>query len=457
MHSPTAELRDGVMRMAVVGPNIMNTIDVARRLPLVRSRSDAKHFTESPGFHALFLPTNLGGRLRIGFADTKQDAKKKRLGVVDPHGNVHTRDESGEVRIDIEVLRRGNGLFQIAVYDETQDYRLYAMFEESGTARQADKKPLIPWNFWYFPFAASRKDESAWGGTELQPLQKYERAFKETGVLAWEKAHHGDPTKSRPEWQGHCHLAAPASVMFVNPPAEGLEYNGVEFLAEELKFYAAEFVGRFGRFEKVYELPTKDGHRGGVLQEKKPSESPEVFGAARDGIVELLRMLRRELQVKGRALIMDLRDATGLDPTEVWNHAVYRYVTRYWQPDVADPTLTDGSCAVFANGDFYSGIVSSGMPARTTTRDGEAVIDHLESHEKRVSEFTVRFTADGEHDANAAENRWKATRSPIADTFAPRFAVAVSKPANSVVEPFGNPRIDPKHVLELLQLRPEFL
>lgn len=276
-------------------------------------------------------------------------------------------------------------------------------------------------------------------------------------MLAWEKAHHGDPTKSRPEWQGHCHLAAPASVMFVNPPAEGLEYNGVEFLAEELKFYAAEFVGRFGRFTPVYELPTDgSGARKGELHEMKPSQKQELFGTDPHALLGLLGVVRRELGVSGNALVVDFRDMSGLDHAEVWNQAVYRYVTRYWQPDVSDPTLTDGSCALFSNADRYTGTVTSGLPAHTELEHGETVVKHDVEHEVCRNEFTVRFTASGTHDASAPENRWKATLRRGVDTFAPRYALRIERPAKKVVEAHGNPRIDPKHVLELLRLRPEF-
>jgi hypothetical protein len=449
--------------MAVVGPNIMNTIDVASRLPLMRAAKDAKRFTQKLGFHAVFVPSNLGGRLRVGFRGWDSEAAKKSLGVVDPHGIVHKRDASGEVRIDIKVRERGSGLFHIAVLDESMDYTIYALFDETGTARQADGTPLIPWNFWYFPFADARKDKSAWGGTTLQPLQKYERAFGETGVLAWEQEHHADPRKSRPIWEGHCHLAAIASIMFVNPMPQGFEFNGEWFLAEELKFFGAEFVGRFGNAERVYHLPVESGdpddpsNRSGRFHEKKPSDEPALFGTRPGALVELLRVLRREIGVEGRALAMDFRDPSGSDHAEVWNQAVYGYRIRYWQPDITDPTLTDGVCTLFANADSHTGEKSSGLPAHTVVEHGETVIKHDGDRAESRSEFTLRFTAAGDHDTSAPENRWRATTQFGIDTFAPRFAYRIWKPSKTVIGALGNPRIDPRHVLKLLRLRPEFL
>ncbi len=443
--------------MAVVGPNIMNTVDVALRLPLMPSAKEAQRFEQKLGFHVVFVPSNLGGRLRIGFLGSKAKAAEKRLGVVDPQGDLHTRDASGEVRTDIEVRRRGSGLFQIAVLDESMDYRIYALFEETGTARQADGKPLIPWNFWYFPFAHSTEAPSAWGGTELQPLQKYERAFGETGVLAWEKQHHADPTNSRPPWEGHCHLAAMASIMFVNPMPDGFEFNGERFLAEELKFLGAEFAGRFGNSKSEYKLPSEGGHRMGPFHEQKPSEAPEAFGQTPDVLLGLLRVLQREIGLSGRALVMDLRDSDGLEHTAVWNQAVYRYVTRYWQPDVKDPTLTDGVCVLFGNADIYTGTKSSGLPAETVVEHGETILKHGANHTSSRNEFTVRFTAAGIHDTSAPENRWKATTRGGMDTFAPRYAYRVAKPSKTVIVALGNPRIDPNHVLAVLRLRPEIL
>lgn len=69
----------------------------------------------------------------------------------------------------------------------------------------------------------------------------------------------------------------------------------------------------------------------------------------------------------------------------------------------------------------------------------------------------MRFTAAGDHDTSAPENRWEATKRLGTNTFAPRFALIVEKPSKKVVAALGNPRIDPNHVLALLRLRPEFL
>jgi hypothetical protein len=155
---------------------------------------------------------------------------------------------------------------------------------------------------------------------------------------------------------------------------------------------------------------------------------------------------------------MDFRDPTGSEHSEVWNQAVYHYRTRYWQPDISDPTLTDGDCTLFANQDIYSGTKSSGLPAHTVVEHGETVIKHdQQKHIECRNKFTVRFTSDGYHDASALENRWKATTQDGIDTFAPRFAYRIEKPFKTVVGALGNPRIDPNHVLKLLQLRPEFL
>lgn len=442
--------------MPVIGPNFLNTSDVSFRLPLMKQKEDAVHFTFGYGFHSVFVPSNLGGRLRIGFGGPEFESKKKEIGVVDPHAVLHRRDESGEVRIDIEPRMRKSGLFSIAVSDEDKDYHLYALFEESGTARQADGSPLIPWNFWYFPFGDSTKEKSAWAGTVLQPLQKYERAFGKTGVLDWEIEHHADPRKVRDEWEGHCHLAAPASVMFFEPKADGVEINGETFLAEEIKLLGAEFVGRFGVVTDLYDLP-ETAFRRGPLHEKKPSDDPEAFGTDSWGLVTLLETMRMEIGIKGNALIMDLRDETGANHKEVWNHAVYRYVTRYWQPDVSDPTLVDGACTLFANADIYTGAESSGRPATTTIKDGETVVEHGVDSTSRRNEFTLRFASTGLHDTSAPENRWTSTRRAHVETFAPRYAKRIEKPSKKVVLQAGNPLIHPEHVLALLKLRPEFL
>ena len=51
-------------------------------------------------------------------------------------------------------------------------YAIRADYTEIAFAWEASGRPLVPWNFWYFPFAPKDPELSAWAGSELQPLAK---------------------------------------------------------------------------------------------------------------------------------------------------------------------------------------------------------------------------------------------------------------------------------------------
>lgn len=334
------------------------------------------------------------------------------------------------------------------------------MFEELGFAREADGNPLIPWNFWYWPVGNVMKERTAWGSSFLSPLSKYERAFKVQGVREWEKEHHNDPAGTKKSWEGHCHDTAPASILFRAPPEGGMTFNRVHFSCEELKFYATEFFGRFGRLTRVWVLPG-EGHRGrmGTFQTSRPNDEPERFGTDPLVLVGFLQMLRERVRDAGHALVMDLRDSTGESHEAVWNQAVYQYMTRYWQTDRTDLQLVEGRTVLCANEDYLEEDgSSSGLPAAIDVVEGERVAVPNESGRIQECRFRTRFKNDGDMDPEAGDNRWWSVKVGETETHAPRFAFIVEKPA-AEAHPWSkaNPRIEHEHVMNLLSLREKYL
>jgi hypothetical protein len=441
--------------MSVVAPNIVNTIDVAFRLPLMEKKADAREFATGFGLHHIYVPSNLGGRLTVGLRSPHSD---DRLGVVSPDGTTHTRGPSGEIRIDIEARHRGHGVFSAGVLAPSGSYRIFATFEESGAAKDASGNHTIPWNFWYFPYARSEQELSAWGSSVFQPLQKYEKAFSAKGVLEWERAHHNDPTGTRKSWEGHCHNAACASIVFKAPPEEGLRHRGADFTCEELKLLATEFVGVHGMLSVEWTLPfTPPGEPS--FHSDKPKDDPKRFAAHGESLFGLLNVLRRRIGIEGHPLMMDLRDATGTDHEEKWNHAVFKYSTRFWQPDIDDPALVEGKTTIFANADDVDPAgTSSGMPAEVATEHGEAIL-RTAGHTlvKRTCRYRIRFRNDGLFDVGAVENAWHHVAADGVSTFAPRYAMKALTPSQDPRPGHdGNPLIARDEVLELLELRKEF-
>lgn len=443
-----------------VAPNIANTIDLIQPLALMRTRKAAIIAKRSLGCHRIHVPSTQGGRLVIGLGATSKPASVTdwrddvSLKVMDPKGVLHRLDDPMQpLRLDVTTGVRGTGDYYVYVHAPAEHYQLYALLVDIGQARNPDGTPFIPWNFWFFPYSSAEPDRTAWAGT-MKPLEKYEEAFGRTGAVLWELENHSDLHGSRDDWEGHCDDAAPASVLYEPPPAEGLEYNGVHFTCEELKLLAAEVAGQYKKAGENW-LINGSKTRDGPYQERKPSDAPADFGSIPgEGLAELLNLLRTQLRDAGRPVVMDLRDQEGDAPQSVWNHAVFRYHTELWQPDALDPTLVEGKTTLYANNDgLPPDLSSSGFPGDV---DGNSNVHLQSSAVQRRLRYRVRFNRYGGIDRDSPDQLWKSvTTDAGVDVYAPRLAVTftLGNARHPQTPSGGNPRVLREDVAKLLKER----
>ena len=196
----------------------------------------------------LWIPTNTGGVLTIQYKTGTVDLRKPFRKVLKP--------AAGEIVCPIKIGDYGE-YFVIARGKAGE--QVLCTFIQTGFARDGSgdsDPPLIPWNFWYWPTSASEKNQYFTGAADV--LARYAKAFGHDPEACRQEehtAHATDEVKKAPfyDWQGHCHLSAPASAVFEEPKA--LTFRGESFSADELKFLAAEYFGNFGRIgELVWEL-----------------------------------------------------------------------------------------------------------------------------------------------------------------------------------------------------------
>lgn len=432
--------------MGVLAPNIVNTLASSVLLPLVFDREEAVTFERTLGGFKIFVPSTQGGWLEVGFHRHHAPSHGARLVVFGPDGTepVSASPGVGMVRIRVDPKTRTDGVYRAVVHAPTGTFAIYATYTEAARAK------VTPWNFWYFPYRQDFEPDSSVFNIDLwDPLTKYEAAFGVEGVLQWELEHHSQ--FARPDcdgWEGHCHLAAIASVIFEEPKA--VEHNGVTFTTEEVKFLAAEVSGRIADFDAaemwaVSPEFNKDGADEGV----KPSDAPERFGGE---ICGLLWALHKNIARDGQCLVVDMRDPNGSVPEAVWNHAVYAYRTWYAQRDLVDLNIVEGQTTLFANrDDFNPDGSSTGLPTD----------DPL----TRELHYRVRFSADGtlrnDSDFDAGFARLDAVWAPSVTgerTFVPRYAAPleeVGRPsgASPAASEYENPGVKLEHVLELVKLR----
>jgi hypothetical protein len=454
-----------------VAPNLTNSFAPWRRLPLLQSAERALAF-EGLGQFVVYVPARNGGVLEVGCeqADAKIVVR-------------HPRPDSASLEDLAGIAIRPTNRFVYAVRPDeyqwfyvfvgnvTSTYSVWATFTEVGLAREEggneDSDPLVPWNFWYFPNAASHRDLSAWGSEKLRPCQKYERVFGRPGVLTWEKEHHNDPAGDTPAWVGHCHNSAPASVLFEEPPAEGLTLEGQHFSCEELKFFATEFFGLYRAWEpEGWGLPgTGRLGRRGPYHERKPAVDSARFGKV---VGDFHNVLVSQLLKKNNALMVDLRDATGSDHAEVWNQAVYKYEARMWEhPTLGDWLDIELETRLFANEDTIpEDASSSGRPANIVARGprGGGKPKDVEPNaaqpgRDQVLRYRVVYDPNGAIQVNNARNEWSSVvkAGESVELHAPRFIFVPAKPLGSLVDQHnGNILLERADILRLVTLRSRF-
>lgn len=448
-----------------VAPNLLNTLNPAVRLPLVKDQSSALQFQGNFGVFRTYVPSRFGGVLEVGCNSTGAQVVVAYQGnpVVDAAGKAVPKGATVKATIPSGQF----GWFDIAVSGVSGTYSMWALFSEIGIARDGSSDsadPLIPWNFWYFPFAKSRADFTAWGSSKLQPCTKYETAFGKSNVLQWEKDNHNDPDGTQLGWVGHCHNSAPASILFKPPDPAGKTVGSTNFSCEELKFFAAEFYGQKGVDNSPWGLPgTGPMGRQGFFQENKPEDNPKRFGTL---IAGLHNALRTTLHDNRQAGFMDMRDVSGSDPAAVWNQAIYKYVAQMWETTpVGDWHDIQVQNTLFGNedvmpADFSSSgspakIVANGPGAGGTPKDAEW--DPTAISRNGLLNYRVIFKPDGDINATHANNEWQSAQTGDGKTglYGPRFLFVPSKPGVNP-GPDGNTNIDPGDTTSLLELRDSF-
>lgn len=449
-----------------------NTLSAVSILRLTKPGTPGRMVENSWGAFRVFVPSNAGGFLRVKIEvplDFDQPGAKLRIISADQkHHDVFLKpdQQEGSKTVEVNAGQRDRN-YTIIVNAERSWFRVSAEYYEHGVARNEDGSAAIPWNFWYFPYSIEDSERTAYASSALRPFQKYEKAFGRERVLEWERTFHADLAAKYEAWEGHCHNAAPASIMFEAPPADGKVHNGIHFTCEELKLLATEFAGT----HKGY---TDEWYLGGgkaadaALVNSRPSEDPETFGPS---LVSLLEFLRTHLRTRGFALHMELRDERGQAAKEKWNHAVYEYKMPLWQDDPNDHRLVQGMLELRANLDHLNDdFSSSGFPAKPTLKFGHAWTKDGTPELRRL-EFQLRFLESGRVSRASPENRWTDISTILWDDdarksrvvrglFAPRLALKLSAPA-ATMQPVssihdGNRAVVGKDVLALLDLKPKY-
>jgi hypothetical protein len=223
-----------------VRPNALQPLHVKiQRLRLGSEAYDTYRFaSQGSGYFALWIPTGCGGRLAV-------EMRKGESGTLSLWRDGAPLDKVNGSRIEHQIPMGTMG--RIDVHVTPFDRPVRASFIAEAWPEDAGK-PLIPWNFWFFPYCPD--DSSPVPGrdydsraVQLSAVQKLDRAAPPLEgppwAEKWERANHVSETAAG--WEGHCDPAAFASCFFEQPEAKTL--GGVAFTRDELELLASEWAG----------------------------------------------------------------------------------------------------------------------------------------------------------------------------------------------------------------------
>jgi len=368
---------------------------------------------------------------------------------------------------------------------------------EQGFAREAgehDADPIIPWNFYFWSssrlMAAGNETPVAFLASDdvrnmsgYSPFEKFDEEFElDTQSFDWEADpqhdSHNDLGRNEPNpitWQGHCNWMGAASIVLQTPVGiQGPQHN-VDFDAEELKLFAAEYAGNHTQDTKVWELSdhadVMPGNASSVIHllpalvvHDPLAPQWKCDRAAQDRLLlgpvaaGFFTTLRDQLAHNGHPLLLDMRatyqdgEALRTKSDEVWNQASFYYEA--WYSEHGDASDRDAdtrqaqdlavSITLHANAD---GELPTTDPPADVVNDN-IVMDPGHSW-NRTYVLRLQFTNNGNVDPNDASNTWDECKSGDADCFLPRYLARIDDVLGEAIEGGANPFVTPGRIATL--------
>ena len=468
-----------------VAPNLPNTLAPALpRLPLGLEQEDPAQLS----VWRIWIPTNAGGTLTVHQSAGSTMSLRKPAATVLATG-----------RGDISYVVRDGTCGDFYVTSSGDAGTIRATFVQIAWSRESEAKdaaPMLPWNFWYWP----SKTGSYFAERAKQVIGRYAtslgRSASEFGK--WEAENH-EKVDAEP-WAGHCHNAAPATMLFETPIAVTIGEHPTEFPAndEEVKFLAAEYFGNFGVLEEIWKLDDKRPAAGerplpaylkpGVSKTRAalvrgltdefgdaaPSKAEEVisqrggesaFAHALDTALGKLAArfygkLVAELLRSGQLLMANARSYGGGDGAgPVWNQVFFYFEAIYEEtPDREDDRDITITCSLYSNIDHFP---SADHPA-TISRSGRVTPGASKANcQVYVNVWRIIFDEGGDADESDSRCAWQhLTNGSGEELYAPTSVLKINKTTHSRqtydnLNMLGNPIVG-QELLKYLKIRKRY-
>ncbi len=356
---------------------VIETNDVKKSSTMLGEKDKALPYDASQNPHEtlslvkLFNPTRTGGKLTLSlnknverislhYKEGWDDSNFITRCIINGGFTAGTEKQNTDI-LEYTIPENQRGWYHICVRHK-KDVLLSNTLVFEAAAMDDDNTPIIPWNFWEYPFKPSALGRKAWDTDG--PCEKFDAHFG-TDSKDWEEDNHKSDKCG--DGDGHCDDVSIASIIFKRPESFGALQSG------DLEYAAGEYCRRWVQTKpSVWTMIGSDV----VPQEKNtPDPQDDSDKKVHDFHEELLSVFWKRKE----AALMDLRDFRGTAPSAKNNHAVYRVVMTFSQYSKAvDPVERDIMVSTVLYGNF-DGTAETGFPdtgqRRRTTNNYRILFD----------------------------------------------------------------------------------
>jgi len=249
-----------------------------------------------------------------------------------------------------------------------------ARTEISAEFVQRGAASTTPWNGWYWPSLDSVNPNLYDETGPYTPLKDYDTIYGTSERAAEEANYSGGDS-----WWGHCWGWSLAAIAKTQPGATTT--NGVVFSQDEME----------GLYTELAEGATVGWTwRVGSPSAGIPAGPPTAAtGEAVDSWADdVQNALRQYIRQQGKAMNGNLRDVSGGDASQVWNHDVYKYESTMSEATGGNEKVVEVTTLITANTD------GPAMPPDTAKREDTYV-------------YVLEYKNDGTIDGSSEKQNWK--------------------------------------------------
>jgi alpha-tubulin suppressor-like RCC1 family protein len=346
--SPFFEIDPDTLKKKLDGTGIDGTYSLlsVEKIPLGGSANLSKFVIGK-----IYVPSKWGGELMLSGANMElfftdgADLNAATLSKI-YKGELSANRVAQGVLCNYQVPVDKQGWYYVKIQD-TESKSIWGGFVQRGAAA------ATPWNGWYWPSLDTQNPNLYDDTGSYTPLKDYDTVYATSERTAEKNAFNGGAS-----WEGHCWGWSLAAVATPQPGA--IVKSGVDFNQDEMEGLYTELAdGATSGWTWRVGSPTNQ------IPEGPPTvatgEAVDAWpGKFQNALYEYIG--RQRVPMNG-----NLRNSSGINANEIWNHDIYKYESTLIEAEGGDEKVVVVTTVITSNADTSS--VPNSMPLDTEKRE----------------------------------------------------------------------------------------